>query len=174
MEVIGTMTFERTYQVGLSPDEITRRLALGVDVDHGLWFSHPGRKPHCGHVGRDRFEVTACDGPGGSFQPVLFGRVESVPGGSRIEVRTGIQPFAPTFLLFWLCAMLFFQVVAAGAWALSSDIPTDALLAPSAMALFGLALYRVQRWLGRGRERRLIGLADQLWAPGAPAEEPRA
>ena len=100
----------RRYDVKLPPGEVLACLAGGVDPDglFGAWGS--GNRPLHGRVANNTFEIKLRTETGGSFKPVLYGRVNGTPEGSSIHVKVGMNSFTPAFMLIWLAGTVGFQV----------------------------------------------------------------
>src|SRR4029077_1834536 len=105
------MEMKRRYDVKLPPAEVLARLAGNLDPVgvFGPWGT--GRRPLYGRVTHSTFQFQLRTGMGGSFKPLLTGRVNGTPEGSSVHVKVGMNSFTPGFMLVWLAGTVGFQIL---------------------------------------------------------------
>jgi hypothetical protein len=160
----------------LRREECVRRLREHVDAWPGLY----GTRSVIGQIGETAFTLRQRVGYRNSFRTVLRGTFVDESRSTRLHCRSGVQPFARIFILFWLAAVL------AGAcaiglpvvWALVEGThaqtakPVGVIFVPLLMFCFGIVLTKGGRRMARGEHQYLVEfLGKQLDARAAPTAE---
>jgi hypothetical protein len=86
-------------------------------------------RPFQGRLEHHRFRLMRHINRRNSFLPLIRGRIDQEPGGSRVSVILHLDPFVAIFMLCWLI------LVGRTAWP-----PTGEGLRPAGMFLFGLGI----------------------------------
>jgi hypothetical protein len=87
-----------------SADAIAAALAAHVDPKSGFWSYRAGGKNFRGEVSRDGFKLTRSIVYRNSFLPVIVGKFEPGPVGTRISVLMRLHLFVLVFITVWLSA----------------------------------------------------------------------
>jgi len=159
------MELTRSYIVPKPPAELLSRLGKDIDENDALaWLSFSDRPE--GTISGDWFEFKLRTGMNGSYKPVLEGKVTPCPEGSLVRGRVGVERFAPVVMKLWLAGTMGFQVLFLLAFLAGS--PTFKgwiVVAPTGMAICGLALYRLNKMLSEPEASKLLKVADGFWGP---------
>jgi hypothetical protein len=124
-------------QVPLPPDVAQDRIQTITGKPLPYWDSFgtgwlSGRKsgqPFQGRLKHHRFRLMRNIDHRNSFLPLIRGRIDQEPGGSRVSVILYLDPFVAIFMLGWLI------LVGRSAWP-----PTGERFMPAGMFLFGLGI----------------------------------
>lgn len=149
-----------SLRTDLSPDECLRRLREAADPPQFAAFSpsgYKGSKPVMAKLTGKKIKLWKRKYYKNSFAPFFFGELVPEGAGARIEGHFGMDPLVKAFMAFWLGAV-FLGGLAALTAAFSQGIPGGdlaAIVIPFGMILFGLALPKFGRWLGRSEEKYL-------------------
>jgi hypothetical protein len=140
--------------------EVLRRLQAAVDSE----WTFGGAKAVVGRVDEYGFRMRLRIGYRNSFQTFMTGTMKAEGRGTRIEVRTGMHPFAAVFMTVWLSVVALAATIGvAGAIGAQPGAPVQALLllVPLGMFGFGIALAGMGRWIARNERARLIEFLER-------------
>ena len=151
----------------MSAAAVADALRRSIDEERRTLFSFSGYKgdqPVLGEVLGNKFRLQKRRYWRNDFAPRFYGELQPEPGGTRIEGRFDLAEWARFFMWFWLGAV----ILIGGAVFVSSlsDVMTGShrmtgnvwvgVIVPPAMVLFGIALPRFGRLLGRGEETFIL------------------
>jgi len=143
-------------------EECRARLATAVDAERFAfsWSGYAGDKPILGKIRDAGFRLQRRRFYHNSFAPFFYGQF--VPSGREtliegaFRIRTDVKFAMSLWSVILACltvAMLVQEISRRGGfngdWA-------SVLLVPAGMTLFGVALVKFGRWLGRGEERAIV------------------
>ena len=108
-----------------TPEIVIERLRTEVrpkpdfeEYFRAIWKSpKPERPVFIGKIDGHTFRIQQVVRGRNSFIPLIWGRIEPAPGGTRIDVTMFMHPLVSAFMLFWL------GVCGWGFWQNPSEIP---------------------------------------------------
>ncbi len=156
-----------TLKTRLSLADCKARLADAVDIQR-LAFTrsgYAGSKPIIGRFRAETFRLQKRRSYRNSSAPYFYGKFVPTEGGTLIEGKFRIHPFARAFMFYWFGFLAVFALLAgifpsrAG-----GDAPwarTLFLLGPLGMAAFGIGLLKFGSWLARAEPPAILDLLKQ-------------
>jgi hypothetical protein len=136
----------------LPPAECLTRLKAASDPQWKLF----GSRPVLGDVWRGRFFGYKRIVYGNAFHTFVFVRpLPAARGGSWVEVRFGISPFARVFMALWwagvglICTLMLLYAIAAYTTGTARWSDLIFLLSPPVFIGGAFGMVRFLRWLGR-------------------------
>jgi len=143
-------------------EECRARLTAGVDEERLAfsWSGHAGSKPILGKLGETGFRLQKRRYYRNEYAPFFYGRFVSSDRGTLIEGEFRLHPFVRAFMIFWFSFLALFTALvlvqsATGRPGVQAD--TGRLLGIALfLGVFGVALVKFGRWLGRGEERAIV------------------
>jgi hypothetical protein len=154
-----------------------------MDEERRTLFSFSGYKgdqPILGEVTADTFHMQKRRFYRNDFAPHFYGTMHPGPGGTRIEGRFDLSTWVRAFMWFWLGGVVLiggtifvFSLtdVVTGSHHITGDVRVG-LIVPPAMVLFGIALPKFGRLLGRSEETYILQHLQTVL--NARIEEPAA
>jgi hypothetical protein len=153
-------------QSPMSPSAVADALRRSMDEERWAFSlsGHKGDQPILGEVTGDTFHMQKRRFYRNDFAPHFYGTIQSSPGGTRIEGRFDLSTSVRGFMWFWLGGVvlmggtifvLSLLDVLTGSRHITGDVRVG-LIVPPAMLLFGIALPRFGRLLGRSEETHLL------------------
>ena len=129
----------------------------------GLWFGGDDvTPPFIGKIEGDFFRIRRDIRYRNSFQPLVWGRISSVPMGTRISVTMFLHPIVALFVAVWFCG------VGVGVWSFFHAPGSTnhwVSIVPVCLLVFGIALVCGGFFPEAIKARRLL---EQAFAkPGA-------
>jgi hypothetical protein len=143
-------------QVPLPPDVAQDRIQAITGKPLSYWKSFGTRwrtarnsgRPFQGRLEHHRFRLMRNIDRRNSFLPLVRGRIDEEPGGSRVSVILHIDPFVAIFMLCWLI------LVGRDAWP-----PAGERFLPAGMFLFGIGIVLAGFLPEARKARRLLEAA---------------
>lgn len=169
-------------ELSVRPEEVLSRISSSVGR---VTFFSSSSEPFLGKVEGNRFHVfrsMKSRGHQNSFVPVLYGEVSATPAGSRIEGRFELHSFVRRFMKLWFGMLGCMAPIAVlvGVVMLLQEKWDGAMpiVIPLGMFLFGLAMVKAGRRLGRSEEKGIAEFLAGLFrdvsigeSDGQPADE---
>ena len=151
-----------TFLARIPIEQCKARLAAGVDVERLAfsWSGYAGSKPILGKLGDDGFRLQKRRYYRNSFAPFFYGRFVAAGSDTRIEGEFRLRTIVRILMFAWfslLAAMFLALGVAVLAGRAQSQQNSGlVLLTFIGLAVFGVAMIKFGRWLGRGEGRDII------------------
>jgi hypothetical protein len=151
-----------TLRTRIPIEECKARLALSVDAERlGFsWSGYAGSRPILGKLRDTTFRLQKRRYYRNSFAPFFFGRFVASNDGTLIEGEFRMHPFVRVFMIVWFSFLGVPSVIMLiSVFAGQADVqgsPILGLVIPAGMAVFGVALVKFGRWLGRSEETAIV------------------
>jgi hypothetical protein len=171
-----------SFHSTLAPTAVADALRRSIDEEHWTLFSlsgYQGSRPLLGEVGENTFRLQKRNYYRNDFAGQFYGRFAPEPGGTRIEGYFDAPRWARYFMRIWLAfaalvgTPIFVRTmidVVGGSHHMSGD-QWVGLVEPPGLVLFGIALQKFGRLLGKSNERFILEHVVKTVA--ARIEEPR-
>jgi hypothetical protein len=151
-----------TFLTRIPIEECKARLAACVDVERLAfsWSGYAGSKPMLGKLRDTNFRLQRRRFYRNSFAPFYYGRFVAAGRDTKIEgelrMRTDVKIFMVVWFSFLAVVFLIMAVTVLAGRANAQNNPALGIVIPAGMAVFGVALIKFGRWLGRGEERDIV------------------
>ncbi|HLJ90423.1 MAG TPA: hypothetical protein VKZ53_26680 [Candidatus Angelobacter sp.] len=151
----------------LAPNAVADALLSSMDEEQWTLFSmsgYRGNRPVLGEVSQKTFRLRKRINHRNDFARQFYGRFEPEPGGTRIEGHFDTPGLSKYFMRIWLAfavligVPIFIQTAIAivGGSHSASDNEWIGLVVPPVLVLFGIALPKIGRLLGKGDEHFIV------------------
>lgn len=141
----------------------TYKRRLGEQIDTG-WLAAFGSRPLIGRLANDRLRASRRNKYRNSFQTCVKAELRKHPGGTQIQCRFGVHPFAIAFLAIWLLLVAGF-LVAALVQLRETGITRDQipfLVVPLFMLVVGAVMYPLGRHLARNEQDEILQILQDI------------
>jgi len=160
----GTVVLRSALATTVATDALRR----SIDQERRTLFSisgYKGDRPVLGEISDSTFRLQKRRYWRNDFAPNFYGRFVSEPtGGTRIEGYFALSPWLKKFMRFWLVGVVLLSGpifvlslldMITGSHFATGDIWVG-IIVPPTLVLWGFALPRIGRLLGKGDERYLL------------------
>ena len=111
---------------------------------------------------------------GNSFGPYFYGKLKPTMTGTEISGEFRIHPFVLAFMAFWFGGVILIggivaftslaQLVTGHYDHAKNANPLVGIFVPLIMVIFGIALVKFGKWLGRSEEAKMTSLLQELFS----------
>ena len=141
-------------------EECKARLTSGVDAERlGFsWSGYAGSKPILGKFRDNSFRLQKRRYYHNSFAPHFYGRLVPFGRETLIEGDFRIHRGVKVFMIAWFSFLILFTVATLASYISNRGGAKETfdLETAAGLAVFGVALIKFGRWLGRGEERAIL------------------